>query len=306
MPLTAEPIAVQRDAPVPTWFGVGGRADRLAAPASIDDLRRCVDADPALRVLGDGANLLVDDAGVGELVVALSAPGFTGVRWPESPRDARVVAGAGANLPRMLIEAARRGLAGLEGLGGIPATLGGAVVMNAGGRFGQIADAVQRVHAVDRSGGLHAIERGEIDFGYRRSGLDDLIITGVELRLSRDEPARVRDRLRDVMAYKKATQPLGERSAGCAFRNPTLQRDIPGVGRAGERVSAGRTIDLAGCKGVRVGGAGVSEAHGNFLVARPGASARDVIGLMELVERRVMDAFGLALEREVVIWSRSA
>lgn len=311
MPLVSEPISVERDAPIPTWFGVGGRADRLARPATIDELRRCAESDPALRVLGDGANLLVDDGGVGELVVVLGGE-FAAVRWEEekaqiAKRKAQtVLVGAAVKLPKLIVEAGRRGLGGLEGLGGIPASVGGAAVMNAGGRFGQIGDAVARVHAVDRSGGLHAIERDEIEFGYRRSGLDGLILTSVELRLTPGDPAALRERLRDVMAYKKSTQPLADRSAGCAFRNPTLTRDLEGIGRRGERVSAGRLIDRAGCKGLRVGGAEVSPAHGNFLVAHAGGAARDVIALMEQVRRRVADAFGVALEREVVVWSRES
>ncbi|MFM9997094.1 MAG: UDP-N-acetylmuramate dehydrogenase [Phycisphaerales bacterium] len=313
MPLVSEPMCVERDAPIPTWFGVGGRAERLARPATIDDLRRCVESDPRLRVLGDGANLLVDDSGVAELVVVLGGD-LAGVRWSESKQSTAttdqspvvVRVGAAAKLSRLILEAGRRGFGGLEGLGGIPATVGGAAVMNAGGRFGQIGDTVVRVHAIDRSGGVHAIDRDDIEFAYRSSGLDGLIITAVDLRLSPSDPATLRDRLRDVMAYKKSTQPLADRSAGCAFRNPTLTSDLDGVGRRGERVSAGRLIDLAGCKGLCVGGAEVSRAHGNFLVAHAGAAARDVIALMDQVRRWVQDAFGVELEREVVVWSRES
>ena len=297
-------LAMERDAPIPTWFGVGGRAERLARPASVEDVRRCVDLDPDLRVLGDGANLLVDDDGVSELVIALNAPEFMRVTWPEAPASL-VIAGAGASLPRLITESVRRGLAGLEVLGGIPATVGGAVVMNAGGRFGQICDAIARVHAVDRQGGVHVIERDEIEYGYRCSGLGQLIITSVEFALHPADTPALRRRLLEIMEYKKSTQPLADRSAGCTFRNPTLHAPIADIGEAGQRIGAGLLIDRAGCKGWRAGGAEVSRAHANFFVAGAGGRARDVLDLIDRVRHRVLERFGVALEPEVVIWRRS-
>lgn len=303
-------IPIQRDAPIPTWFGVGGGADALAKPRTEDELLACLDMDPACRILGDGANLLVHDAGVSELVVSLAQPGFNTVEpLPGSAGspDAETMivrTGAGANLPKMIVEAARLGLGGLEGLGGIPASIGGALVMNSGGAFGQIADVVRRVHALDRRGERLTLERADIDFGYRHSGLGDLLITGCDLELRRDDPARLREKLKEVMAYKKSTQPMGERSAGCCYKNPTLARSTEGIGGAGERISAGLVIDRAGCKGLALGGARVSERHANFFPVAPGARAADVIALMEEVERRVFDRFGIALEREVVVWRR--
>ncbi len=304
-------LAIEHGAPIPTWFGIGGGADRLARPSSVEELRRCLDIDPRARVLGDGANLLVEDEGVGELVVALAGPVFGAIDWNAGAHADRplVRAGAGVHLPRLITEAVRRGLGGLEGLGGVPATIGGAVVMNAGGRYGQIADVVERIHAVDRTGGVHAIRRDEIDFGYRRSGLQDLVVTGAELRLTPADPSGLRARLKQVMAEKKAAQPLADRSAGCVFRNPTLDRAIDGIGGRGDRVSAGLLIDRAGCKGMRSGAAQVSHAHANFIVARPDgehgrARARDVIELIERVRNRVLDRFGVPLVTEVVIWRR--
>jgi UDP-N-acetylmuramate dehydrogenase len=294
-------LEVAEHAPIPTWFGVGGRADRLARPESVDSLRQCVETDPDLRILGDGANLLVDDEGVGELVLDMG-----GLRSVEiDGTTGRVVALAGADLPRLVVESVRRGLAGLEGLGGIPATLGGAVMMNAGGVFGQIADAVAAVHALDREGRAVVMPRELIDFGYRRSGLRGLVIAKVELELRPVDPVALRARLKEVMAYKKASQPMAERSAGCAFKNPTLGADLEGVGAAGARVSAGMLIDRAGAKGLRRRSAQVSPVHGNFLTADAGGRARDVIELMDQVHRRVMDRFGIGLEPEVVIWRRA-
>ncbi|HRQ74180.1 MAG TPA: FAD-binding protein [Phycisphaerales bacterium] len=299
-------IPIERDAPIPTWFGVGGRADRLARPRTTDDLRACLALDPALRVLGDGANLLVDDDGVAELVVVLDAPAFRAVeRIGDRSGEAVIVrAGAGSNLPKLINETVRLGLAGLEGLDGSPATVGGALVMNAGGAFGQIADAVVRVHAIDREGRDVTLERSDIGFGYRRSGLDGLLLTACDFALHPAETKALRARHLEVMEYKKRTQPLAAQSAGCCFKNPTLDRALEGIGSPGERVSAGLLIERTGCKGEAVGSARVSDLHANFLVPERDGRARDVIALMDVVARRVFETFGVRLEREVVVWRR--
>lgn len=295
---------ITEQAPIQTWFGIGGGADRFCRPGSVEHLQQCLRMDPNLKVLGDGANLLVDDDGVAELVVALSAPAFTMVQRDASSK--LVVAGAGANLPKMITESVRLGLGGIEGLAGIPATIGGAVRMNAGGAFGQIADAVVRVHGLDRMGQMKTLEREDIPFSYRHSGLEDLIITSVELALNDEDPQALRERLKDVMEYKKKSQPMADRSAGCVFKNPTLHEDLKDIAAKGERVSAGMLIDKAGCKGMSVGGASVSHRHGNFIVTDPAtARARHVIELMAKVRERVMGVFGVGLEAEVVVWSRT-
>jgi UDP-N-acetylmuramate dehydrogenase len=306
MPVTHD-LEIIEHAEIPTWFGIGGRADRLVRPSSIEDIVRAVEVDPSLRVLGEGANLLVDDAGVGEIVLEMSHSGLRS--WEIDAAHGIVRADAGADLPKLILETVRRGLAGLEGLGGIPASLGGAVMMNAGGAFGQIADVVERVHAIDRAGRSVVRERGAIAFDYRHSGLNDLILTKVDLRLTPGDPAKLRERLKDVMEYKKRSQPMAEKSAGCCFKNPTLPHDLTiatgEIGAKGARVSAGMLIDFAGCKGLRVGGAEVSQRHANFLVTNDGAKARDVIQLMDEIQRRVLDRFGVQLHREVVVWERT-
>ena len=288
-------LVVERNAAIHTWFGVGGGADALIRPVGASEIRAAMrEFDGAtVRVLGDGANLLVDDGGVDGLVIATER--MTDIRWPAEPLGRLVYADAGASLQRLVVESVRRGLAGLEGLGGVPASLGGAVRMNAGGAFGQMSDVVERVFALTRRGEPVELTREQIDFDYRESGLQSLIITGAELRLSPDDPARLRDRLKEVMSAKKASQPLGADSAGCAFRNPTVE---------GMRVSAGRLIDEAGCKGMRIGRAIVSDVHANFIVAEAGARARDVLSLMKRVVDRVHDHCGVALVREVVVWKR--
>jgi UDP-N-acetylmuramate dehydrogenase len=305
--LISRDIQIEDDAAIPTWFGIGGRARRMAHPGSVEEVARCVEIDPSARVLGDGANLLVDDGGVDELVIAMDRAPMRAVHFlgDSGGPATRVTAMAGASLPKLINECNRRGLAGLEGLGGIPASIGGATIMNAGGAFGQISDSILRVHGIDRRGQSVALERSRIDFGYRRSGLGGLIITSVELELAEGEPAALRQRLLEVMAYKKSTQPMAEKSAGCVFKNPTLRTDIDGIGAAGQRVSAGMLLDRAGCKGMRKGGAEISHGHANFFVTRPEALARDVIELMEAGRQRVAERFDIVLEPEVVVWSRN-
>jgi UDP-N-acetylmuramate dehydrogenase len=299
---TATMLPIELNVPIATWFKVGGGADRFARPTDADQLRQALELDPNLKVLGDGANLLVDDDGIDSLVVTLT--GLNQVEWDAS--TGLLTVGAGVNLPKLITQTLRDGLAGLEVLGGIPASLGGALVMNAGGAFGQIADLVERVFALDRSGNALTLERSQIDFGYRHSGLNHLLITGAHLRLTPATGPGPREKLKEVMAYKKNSQPMADNSAGCCFKNPTLTHAIEGLGTAGQRVSAGKCIDLAGCKGLRIGTASVSPVHGNFLTADTGGKARDVIELIQEVERRVEARFGIKLCREVVVWQRAS
>jgi UDP-N-acetylmuramate dehydrogenase len=301
------PAFVTHGTPIKTWFGVGGSADRFATPTSVSDLRTCLAIDPTLRVLGDGANLLVDDDGVDALVVSLDSPQLAKIEVMDAA-SGLVRAGAGIHIFKLMNATIRAGLGGLEVLAGVPATLGGAIVMNAGGAFGQIADVVERVHAVDRAGRDVVLERRDIAFSYRHSGLTNLIVTGAELRLTPGDVAVLEARKKEINEYKLRVQPMSANSAGCCFKNPTLRNTIEGVGEAGKRVSAGLLIDRAGLKGLRHGTARVSELHGNFLVVddKTTGKARDVIELMDLVANRVMNHFGVALEREVVVWRRHA
>lgn len=305
MPTMTASVQILADQPIPTWFGCGGRAARLARPATVDGLRACLAIDPGLRILGDGANLLVADEGVPELVVSLAQGDLAA--WSADAETGIVRAGAGVNLPKLILETSRLGLGGLEALGGIPASVGGAVVMNAGGNFGQIGDCIFAVHALDRSGKPVSLKRTQIEFTYRHARFGsfkpgDLLLTHAEFKLKRADPDALRDRLKEVMAYKKKTQPLADRSAGCFFKNPTLREDLPGIAVAGSKISAGMLIDQAGCKGLKVGGAMVSPQHANFVVAAPGCTAADILSLMRQVRDRVRARFNLTLENEVVVW----
>ncbi|MEO0512328.1 MAG: UDP-N-acetylmuramate dehydrogenase [Planctomycetota bacterium] len=293
-------------APIKTWFGVGGGADLFAEPTTERELSALLAEHPDARILGDGANLLVDDAGVAELVVRLRGELAA---WQIDERSGVVRVGAGASLPKLIHATVREGLAGLHTLGGVPATVGGAVVMNAGGRFGEIAEVVETVRALKRDGTPVELRRDEIGFDYRTSGLNGLVVTGVDLRLTPEQSTDdLRGTLKEIMAHKKASQPLAAPSCGCVFRNPSLPRDMEGFGVAGDRVSAGLLIDRAGGKGLTPasGAVRVSEVHANFFETGPDATARDIIELIDRVRELVARAFGVKLETELVIWRRTA
>ncbi len=298
---SAHQLGIEHDAPIDTWFHIGGRARMLARPESNDELIRCLEMDDQMRMLGEGANLLVDDDGVEGLVVSLQTGGFRTVEIDHACGLVR--AGSGASLARVIAGCVNEGLGGLEMLTGIPATIGGAAVMNAGGAFGSFCDHLVEIEAMDRLGRVHRFARNEIDFDYRQSRLNHLIVLSALFELEQADPEQLKGERNRCMEYKSKTQPMSEKSAGCVFKNPVLAEDIEEIGSQGDRVSAGMLIDRAGCKRMRIGGAQVSSVHANFITTDQDAKARSVIELIGLVEQRVLDQFGLQLERELVIWS---
>lgn len=296
-------VRCELDAPIGamTWYGIGGRADALVHPQSIEALsalvKRCYRSGTPVRVLGSGANLLVADEGVDGVVVKLDADCFTDVRYNATGAVDAVKAMAGADLAKVLMDATRRGLEGLSPMAGIPASVGGAIRMNAGGAYGSIGDAVHSVGCLTRTGEVVVYPKSEIDFGYRSSNLRDPVILWAAFDLKETDPMALRDRVKEIFAYKKSTQPLADHSAGCAFKNPV----DPVIEK---RVSAGKLIDEAGLKGTRVGGATVSQRHGNFITVEPGARAEDVLRLIDLIKARVFEHAGLELQTEIAIWKR--
>jgi len=295
-------VRVETDAPLAahTWFGIGGRADVLVHPRDEGALatlvRRCHQAGIPLRILGSGANLLVADEGVDGVVVKLDEAVFRQVRSNAEGALGALRVGAGADLAKLVQDCARRGLEGLSPMAGIPASVGGAVRMNAGGRYGSIGDAVHAVAVLLPDGSAAVYPRDELDFDYRETSLPAGVILWVTFALTEDDPVRVRERVKEIFNYKKSTQPLADHSAGCMFRNP--------VGPDGERTSAGALIDRAGLKGERIGGAAVSERHGNFITVAPGTRTADVEALVRLIRGRVRAASGIELDTEVVFWRR--
>ncbi len=296
-------VAVEFDAPVAarTFFVVGGRADALVRPNSEDALaalvRRCSDSQLPLRILGRGANLLIDDIGVDGIVVQLDHEAFRGLSFNREGPITAVRAMAGADMARTLMRTVREGLDGLAAMAGIPATIGGAVRMNAGGTYGCISDHLETITCVTSGGEIVTYPASEIDFEYRCARIADPIVLCATFALAQEDPVAVRARVKEIFAWKASRQPLSDATAGCAFKNPIDPA-------SGERVSAGRLIDEAGLKGVSVGGAHVSRQHANFISTTPDGNARDVLALMDLVRQRVQDACGIILQREVVIWSR--
>ena len=291
------------DAPIGplTWYETGGRAEALISPKSLKALQllcqRCDESGIPVRVLGSGANLLVADDGVDGIVIRLNQPTFQETLWNDFDNGKPTRIGAGVDLMGIVQESARRGLSGLSQLAGIPATIGGAVRMNAGGSYGDTAQSIHSIELMTMSGKLCTLTAADLDFGYRHSALPAGIVIAAHCNLCSTDPVALRAHVKEVFEYKKRTQPMGDRSAGCMFKNPI----DPSTGK---RESAGKLIDLAGMKGKTSGGAFVSEKHGNFIGIRDGGSANDVLALAFDVQQQVFDHSGIQLEREVVVWSQ--
>ncbi|MCC7193315.1 MAG: UDP-N-acetylmuramate dehydrogenase [Phycisphaeraceae bacterium] len=290
-------IPFQRNVPLApwTWYRVGGPARVLAQPSSVEQLAaiaaRANEAGVPTYVLGGGANLLVSDAGVDGLVIQLSDPAFKQVKIEGNI----ATLGAGCDLFKVIPEISKAGLGGLEVLAGIPGTIGGAVRMNAGGIYGDIGKTIRRVKVMDSTGHVYHRDRDDLIFSYRKSNIAARYIIEVEFELIPDDPNALVRRFKEIFLYKKNSQPMGDNSAGCAFKNPT-----PVEG--GEKLSAGKLIDQAGLKGFRIGGAEISSQHANFVIAHPGATAADLLAVMEHAQKRVLEVHGIRLEREVVVW----
>lgn len=296
-------VHVKADAPLGplTWFGVGGRADALVRPRSPEALaelvRRCGHNQIRMRVLGSGANLLVDDAGVEGVVISLNDPSFATLEVNTQGGIELMKVGAGHDLMKLVTECARRGLTGIEGMTGIPAQIGGALAMNAGGRYGEIGDAVHAVAIVRPDGELRVYAKGELHFAYRHATLPEGVIAWATFSMREEDPVVVRARVQEYMAYKKSVQPMSNSAAGCMFKNPVDPS-------TGQRVSAGKLIDEAGLKGHSVGKAFISDRHANFFTCQPGACTDDLRELVRAAQRTVLDRTGFDLETEVVFWSR--
>jgi len=272
------------------WFRLGGPAAYFAKPRGIEDLRallkRAADAEIPFRLLGGGSNVLVRDAGAQALVIQMESPFFSDVKVDGN----RVTAGAAVPLTALISQTARAGLAGLEVLTGIPGTVGGALIGNAGSRQGSIGSFVGRVLVLDSALDPQQRERDDLSFSGRQSNLDEPVILSAELELTPEDPESVVRRMRRIWIVKKENQPYGHQSSGFIFKNPWSD------------VSAGALIDQAGLKGARVGGAEVSDRHANFIIAHPGARSDDVLHLIDQIQQRVWQQFGYELELQLQIW----
>ena len=272
-----------------TWLKLGGPAQFLVQPRTIDELlevvRACREAHIPLRLLGGGSNLLIRDEGVSGAVVRLAGEGFAQIETDGE----RVKAGAAALLSTVISHAVKEGLAGLETLVGIPGTVGGALAGNAGGRSGDVGQVVESVTVMTPAGEILTRSEDELTFAYRSSNLDEFVILDATFRLQPDDPEEITRRMRKLWIIKKTTQPLSFQSAGCIFKNP-------------RGMSAGLLIDQAGLKGTRIGNTEISDRHANFIVAHPGATSQDVLRLIDLARSKVAEQFGVDLELEIKIW----
>ncbi|QQE10541.1 UDP-N-acetylmuramate dehydrogenase [Planctomycetota bacterium] len=290
--LTITGIRTIYDAPIGemTWYKTGGRASALCYPSSEFELYSLISLantnNIPLYILGSGANLLVLNQGVPGIVISLDSP-----NWKEySVSENTLTVKAGYDLMKLIHEASKRGLAGLEPLAGIPASVGGAIRMNAGGAFGEIGTHVTRVRTMSVDGQITNLTKDQLQFNYRSTNITDPFILEVDFELEQADPTELRAKVKEIFDYKKNSQPMADRSAGCTFKNPVEK-------------PAGMLIDESGLKGYRIGTAEVSTIHANFIaVDREDPNADDVAALIEHVQKTVLDKTGITLQREVVIW----
>ena len=280
--LTANPMMADI-----TWFRVGGPAQVLFSPADEADLAYFLGhlpSDVPVVVIGLGSNLLVRDGGVAGVVIRLGR-GFSEIR---ALPDHRLVTGTVVPDVKVARAAADAGIAGLAFYRGIPGSIGGALRMNAGAHGRETKDVLVSARAVDRKGQVHVLSLADMGFTYRHCGVpDDWIFTEATFQGTPGEPAEILKAMDEVAEYREKNQPIKERTGGSTFKNP------PGH-------SAWKLIDQAGCRGLRVGGAKVSEMHCNFLINDQNATAEDVERLGETVRARVRATSGIELQWEII------
>ena len=269
-----------------TWFRVGGRAQVLFTPADADDLGYFLAHLPeelAVHTIGVGSNLIVRDGGLPGVVIRLSPRGFG-----ETAVSGDVVAAGAAALDKRVAEvAAAAHVSGLEFFFGIPGTIGGALRMNAGANGGETKDVLIEASGIGRDGKTRVFSNADMKFVYRSSGVDpSIIFTSARFRGVRATADTIRARMNEVQAHRETAQPIREKTGGSTFKNPPDN-------------SAWKLIDAAGCRGLKLGGAQVSEMHCNFLINTGDATAHDIENLGETVRARVKQSCGIELQWEI-------
>ncbi len=269
-----------------TWFRVGGPAQVLFTPSDEDDLAYFLARLPAelpVYVVGVGSNLIVRDGGMPGVVIRLSPRGFGAI----GIEGDIVSAGAAALDKRVAEAAAAANIAGLEFLFGIPGGIGGALRMNAGANGAETKDILVEAHGVDRDGSKRRFGNADMKFVYRNSGVDaSMVFTSARFRGQIAAPEAIRARMNEVQNHRETAQPIREKTGGSTFKNPP-------------HGSAWKLIDAAGCRGLRVGGAQVSEMHCNFLINTGSATGYDIETLGETVRTRVKENSGIELHWEI-------
>jgi UDP-N-acetylmuramate dehydrogenase len=269
-----------------TTLKIGGPADVLVIPKDLEAMARLVrqahQLDAPIFVMG-GSNLLVRDGGIRGIVVRLSR--FQRITDPD---ETAIEAEGGVPLSRLSRHALARGLSGLEFALGIPGTVGGAVVMNAGTHEGEMSDRLTGVRIIESAGTIRTLFRGEMAFGYRWSRFPRGVIVSARMKLRKAGQAEIRQRMEGFTERRKATQPLTLPNAGSVFKNPN-------------GTFAAKLVEAVGLKGRRIGDAQVSERHANFIVNRGHATANEVLQLIRLIGKRVEEETGITLELELRI-----
>lgn len=271
-----------------TTFRVGGEAECMAVVETQDELSQLVSylgrIEQEYFVLGNGSNLLVGDKGYRGIVVKLG-PRLSAVRVEQD----HIAAGAGALLSQVAFAARDAGLSGMEFAAGIPGSIGGGIVMNAGAYGGEMKQIVKMVRVMDKEGEILTLDNDTMEFGYRTSIIRNrpFIVLGVVLKLTPGNRDEISAKMEELMKQRKSKQPLEYPSAGSTFKRP-------------EGYYAGKLIMDAGLRGYRIGGAQVSEKHCGFVINSGGASAADIREVIEEVQERVRDRFHVRLEPEVI------
>jgi UDP-N-acetylmuramate dehydrogenase len=267
-----------------TWFKTGGRAQAVFTPADAEDLAYFLghlDPEMPIFILGQGSNILVRDGGIEGVVIALG-PGFNDMSF-----DGEIVTIGTASLGVKLSSAAAMiSVSGFSFLRGIPGNIGGAVRMNAGAFGSEIKDIFVSCEGIDRQGQHRTFALADMDYGYRHCGVSDVIFTRARLQGKPGDQEQIRKEMAEIAEARQATQPVNTRTGGSTFKNPPGRK-------------AWELIDAAGCRGLVVGDAQVSELHCNFLVNRGQASASDLENLGEEVRRRVLGDAGVLLDWEI-------
>lgn len=290
MSLFSEFEFVQENYPLAqlTWYQTGGNAEYFATVSNKQELAQLVktanEADIEYKVLGCGSNILVRDEGFKGLVIKLCGD-FCKYEFAGN----KVTAGAGVNLSKLVLETVRQGLGGLETLTGIPGSIGGAVKMNAGGKFGEVGTSVESLMLMDENGEIFEKAKPELSFGYRQNNIYDSIILSVTLALNVANPDDLLKRVQEIWIYKKNNQPANRRSAGCVFKNP--------AGR-----SAGQLIEEFGMKGLKNGNASISNKHANIIVAENDCTSSEILGLIDMVRNKIREMADIDLQLEIDVW----
>ena len=287
-------MAYEKDVPLRryTSFRIGGAARRMAFPRSGEELvllvSRALELGARPFVLGNGTNVLFPDEGVDRLVISTREMN----RVCRGENENEIIAECGASMANMAVFAQKEGLSGLEFAHGIPGSVGGGVTMNAGAYGGELAQVIESVTVLFPDEGVRTLNAGEMAFSYRHSLLTErpeAVVLRAAFRLQPGKPEEIRKKMDELMARRKASQPLEYPSAGSTFKRP-------------EGYFAGPLIERAGLKGCGFGGAEVSKKHAGFVVNTGGASADDVKKTIAMVQSRVWEASGVRLEPEVRIW----